>query len=220
MKIALFASVLTLLAGQSFAQDKNSNPEKDARAKQILDEVSKKTRSYTSFSVEFTSTLENKQNNVKESQSGKVTVKGDKYIVEAGDQKLISDGKTVWTILTKDKEVHVNPIDDDDDQTLNPSKLFTVWEKDFKYRFIKEETVGGQTLYEIHLFPEKPAKSKFHTVILKIDKAKSELSSLTIKGKEGDVLTYKLTKFTANPAVSDADFKFERSKYPGYTIID
>ena len=66
---------------------------------------------------------------------------------------------------------------------MNPTKLLTIWEKGFKYRFIKDE--GG--IQEIHLFPTDTKKTKYHTVIVKVDKAKTQVSSVTVKGKSGDV---------------------------------
>ncbi|MBX7093371.1 MAG: outer membrane lipoprotein carrier protein LolA [Flavobacteriales bacterium] len=212
MKTSIIAAALLLIGFQSFAQDK------DPKAKAELDEVSKKVKGYTSFSVEFSSNLKTKDGG-SENQSGKATIKGNKYIIETGEQKIISDGKTVWTILVKEKEVYENPAEDDDDELMNPTKMFSIWEKDFKYKWVKEETVNGATLVEIHLFPVSPAKSKFHTVIIKINKATHDVNSVTVKGKEGDVLTYKLVKLTPNVNVNDADFKFDKAKYPGYTVI-
>lgn len=212
MKTSLFMTALLFLGMQSFAQDK------DPKAKAVLDEVSKKVKGYTSFSVEFSSNLKT-TDGVNENHSGKAIIKGDKYIIEAGDQKIISDGKMVWTILIKEKEVYENPIEDgDDDQLLNPTKMFNLWEKDFKYKWVKEETVSGVTLVEINLYPLK-TKSKFHTVIVKVNKSTNEIHTVIVKGKDGEVLTYKLLKMTANVSVSDADFKFDKAKYPGYTVI-
>lgn len=208
-----------LLMGFLFLGLNVNAQEKDPKAKAVLDEVSKKIKSYNSFAVEFTSTLKASSGASPETQSGKAIIKGDKYIVEIGGQKIINDGKSVYTIVIADKEVYVNEIEEGDDDLLNPSKMFTIWEKDFKYKYIKEETIGGVPVHEIHLYPVNPAKSKYHTIIVKINKAKSELHSVIVKGKEGEVLSYTLTKFTANPSVTDDDFKFVKAKYPGYTII-
>ncbi|MFN3343002.1 MAG: LolA family protein [Flavobacteriales bacterium] len=211
MRIIFFLTLFLAGGFSLFAQDK------DPKAKAVLDEVSKKIKGYTSYSVEFSTNL--KKDKVDENYNGKAIIKGDKYIIETKDQKIISDGKTVWTILLKEKEVYENPIDDSgDDELLNPTKMFNLWEKDFKYKWIKEEAVGGVTLIEIHLFPTNPSKAKFHTVIVKINKATNEVSSVIVKGKEGDVLTYKLLKLVPNVPINDADFKFDKAKYPGYTI--
>lgn len=206
---------LLMIANQSIAQDK------DPKAKAVLDEVSKKIKSYTSFSVEFSFNLKT-ADKIDETQKGTALIKGKSYIIDMGNQKLLCDGKTVWTILKDEKEVYPNPIEpgDKDDDLFDPSNLFTLWEKDFKYRWVKEETVEGVVLVEISMVPLNPAKSKYHTIIVKVNKAKSELHTVIVKGKDGETLTYKLTKMVANPPVNDADFKYSPAKYPGYTVID
>lgn len=208
----LLTASLSVLVSAISAQDK------DPKAKAILDDLSKKMKAYTSFTVEFSSKLEKKSDGVNETQSGKATIKGNKYIVEVGDQKILCDGATTWTILTGDKEVYESKVGADQDDLLDPSKMFSLWEKDFKYKLAKEETVAGSVIAEIHLFPTK-AGSKYHTVIIKIDKTKMEMKSVVVKGKDGEVLTYTLTKLTTNVASNDADFKFDKAKYPGYTVI-
>lgn len=214
MRTSIFLAAILLLVNQSFAQDK------DPKAKAVLDEVSKKIKSYTSYSVEFSYEL--KSPNVNEEMKGKATIKGNSYKIEMGNQTILCDGKTVWTILKDEKEIYVNPIEpgNKEDDMFNPAELFKLWEKDFKYKWVKEETVNGLTLINIQLAPMNPGKSKYHTVILKVDKAKSELNTVIMKGKEGETMTYKLTKFTPNIPVNDADFKYTPAKYPGYTVID
>ena len=46
------------------------------------------------------------------------------------------------------------------------------------------------------------------------------IHSVVVKGKNAEVMTYKITKFTPNVSVKDSDFKFDKSKHPGVTMID
>lgn len=209
MKTLLTFLALTVTS-LTFAQDQ------DPKAKAILDELSKKTKGYTSIQVEFTMKTSNKTSNTNESVKGTATTKGNKYIVDLVKQKILCDGVKVWTLLMKDKECTEETVGDSGDETMNPTKLLTIWEKGFKYRFIKDE--GG--IQEIHLFPTDTKKSKYHTVILKIDKAKQQVSSVTVKGKSGDVTELTVTKFTPNVAIEDAKFKFSKKDYPDFTVID
>jgi outer membrane lipoprotein-sorting protein len=55
---------------------------------------------------------------------------------------------------------------------------------------------------------------------MKIDKAKQQVSSITIKGKTGDVTELTINKFTPNVAIDDAKFKFNKKDFPDYTVID
>lgn len=209
LNIVLIFTAFTLIEAQTPAQQ-----DQDPKAKKVLEDLSKKMKGYSSFMIEYTRTLKSKD--VNETQKGTAYAKGDKYKLDEGDKVIFSDGKTTWTILPKEKEIYINPIDEKDkEESINPGQLFNMWEKDFKYRHVKEEN----GLHEIHLFPMNPKKSKFHTIIMKIDTNKQELISVIIKGKEADEFTFKLNKFTPN-TVNDGDVKFEKSKYPGYTVID
>jgi len=207
MKTLLTATAL-LLTGITFAQDQ------DPKAKAILDELSKKTKSYTSMQVEFTLNTKNQSGST--NTKGTATMKGNKYKVDLTKQIILCDGVKIVTLLTEEKECTEETVEDAGDDVLNPTKMLTIWEKGFKYRFIKEE--GGQQ--EIHLFPVDNKKAKYHTVVLKVDKAKQQVSSVTIKGKNGDVTTLTVTKFTPNVAVDDSMFKFLKKNYPDYTCVD
>jgi outer membrane lipoprotein-sorting protein len=206
----LFTVLALTATSLTFAQDQ------DPKAKTILDELSKKTKGYTTVQVEFTMKTTNKTNNVNESVKGTATTKGTKYMVDLGKQKVLCDGVKIWTLLIKEKECNEETVEDSGDETMNPTKLMTIWEKGFKYRFIKEEA----GIQEIHLFPTDTKKSKYHTVILKIDKAKQQVSSVTVKGKSGDVTELTINKFTPNVTIDDAKFKFTKKDYPDFKVID
>ena len=143
-------------------------------------------------------------------------MKGNKYIVDLGKQKIICDGTMITTLLTEDKECSQESVKDAGDDTMDPTKMLTIWEKGFKYRFIKEE--GG--IQEIDLYPIDTKKAKYHTAVLKVDKAKNQVSSVTLKGKNGEVTTLIVNKFTPNVTVDDAKFKFLKKDYPDYTCVD
>jgi outer membrane lipoprotein-sorting protein len=102
-------SLLVLMAGAASM----SSAQTDAKAKAILADVSKKYRSYDVVKTDFTFTLESPQNKAKDIQKGTLLVKAaaNKYKVTMTDQDMISDGKSQWTYLKKDKEVQVSVVD-------------------------------------------------------------------------------------------------------------
>ncbi len=193
-----------------------------AKAKTLLDALSTKIKAYTSMQIEFSMHLKN--GDVDETQKGKGTIKGEKYFVEMAGKEIRCDSKKVWTYDPDANECAVTCLDDgeasDDEDLLNPSKMFTFWEEGLKYTYEKETTDGGVKVDEIKLVPKDPKKSKFHTITLRINKETNMIHSVIVKGKNGETMTYKITKFTANPTTKDSDFKFDKSKYPGVTMID
>lgn len=214
----LFLMSLLLVGTLVNAQDDNT-----AKAKTQLDELSKKIKAYTSMSIEFTLSLK-LSDGTSEEQKGKGTVKGEKYFVEIAEKEIRCDSKKVWTYDPEANECAVTCLDDEEsskeEDLMNPSKMFTFWEEGLKYTYEKESTDGGVKVDEIKLVPKDPKKSKFHTIILKINKSTKMIHSVMVKGKNGDVMTYKISKFTPDVTTKDSDFKFDKSKHPGVTMID
>lgn len=190
----------------------------DPKAKAILAEVSKTYRSYKTLKTDFTFTLNNAQAKVKETQKGILFLKGPKYKVSMTNQELISNGTVQWTYLKNDREVQVNNVDNSG-EALNPAKIFTIYEKGFKYIYTGDKKVGAKVLQQIELSPTDTKKSVFK-IKLDVDKAKKQIASATIYEKNGNTYTYSVTNFTPNFAVTDASFSFDAKKYPGVEVVD
>ncbi len=197
----------------------NAKAQVDTKAKGILDGVALQTKSYTTIEIEFTYTMENKKSGVKESKSGTACMKGDKYWVSFAGQTIISDGKTQWTYIKSSNEVQINTVDPSDDQSMNPSKLLTAYDKSFTPKFIKEEVRGGKTLQILDLTPLKGRS--YHKIRVEINKTAKQISRSIVYDKNGTTTyTYDVIKFTPNKAIADTKFTFRTADYPGVEVID
>lgn len=192
----------------------------DPKAKAILAEVSKKYRSYDVVKTDFTFTLDNKQAKVKETQQGTLYVKANanKYKVAMTNQELISDGKVQWTYLKNDKEVQINNVDPSG-EALNPAKIFTIYEKGFKYIYTGEQKVGTKVYQMIDLSPTDIKKNVFK-VRLSIDKAAKQIANIVVFEKNGNTYTYNVKTFSPNIKVPETTFAFDAKKYPGVEVVD
>lgn len=195
------------------------SPENRAKAKKILDKVSATTKAFTSIKADFTFVMENQQENINEKASGTIKTKGNKYVLDLMGTTTFSDGKTIWTVLIDEEEVNVSEVDEEDDKTLNPAKVFTMYEKGFKYTFIKETFEDTRALYIIDLIPSNP-DSEFSRIRLKIDKDKHTVYSMKRFGNDGNIYIIKIKKYTTNITMPDSIFIFSKSKFPGFEIID
>lgn len=192
----------------------------DAKAKEILAAVSKKYRSYDIVKTDFTFTLNNAQAKVKETQQGTLYVKANanKYKVAMTNQDLISDGKVQWMYLKNDKEVQISNVDNSSD-AINPAKLFTIYEKGFKYLYTGENKSGGKVYQMIDLSPTDTKKSIFK-IRLSIDKATKQIANVVIFEKNGNTYTYNVKTFSPNIKVPETTFAFDAKKYPGVEVVD
>jgi outer membrane lipoprotein-sorting protein len=205
-----------------------ASAQKDTQAQKILSALSKKYRSYDMVKADFTFTLDDQQANVKDTQTGtlisqpkankfKVTIynPNDKTTVA---QEIISDGKSQWSYVKKDKEVELNDVDHSGDN-LNPAQIFTIYEHGYKYIYNGDDKVDGKLCQIIDLVPED-TKKQFFKVRLSIDKAKKQIYSALIFDKNGSRYTYVIRTFTPNPKVSESIFTFDKKDHPGVEIVD
>lgn len=204
-------TLLALISFGTFAQD--------AKSQGILNKLSSKIKAQKSFYVEFKANIKNSSASVNENETGKGWVKGDKYYASFGNNTIISNGVKTWTIVKEEKTVYAADADEDDEESINPKKLMTIWETGFKNKYVKETTVAGQAVHMINLFPKNPKSTDYHTITLYISKAKNELVKVVMKMKDGTIQTFTMSKFDGGVAVSDSKFVFNKAKFPGYTVI-
>jgi outer membrane lipoprotein carrier protein len=223
MKTAVSTFFITFLSLTTLLSNGQNQPSKiDTKAKKILDELSVKTKQYKTIVSEFIILAENKVAKTKDVQKGKIWIKGAKYKLDIANQLIINDSKVTYTILKDAEEVQINNADEKkgDDQ-ISPANIFTIYEKGFKYEFVKEEKLkDGTTNIQVKLFPNEPKKKNFHTLVLNIDKAKNQVTSFVIFGKDGTQTTYSIKNFTPNSNLSDDIFAFNAKAYPKYEVID
>ncbi len=191
------------------------NAQNDPKAKTILDELSAKTKAYTTIKAEFSFTVEKKDKS-KDTQIGKIQTKGVKYKLEIPGHEIYCDGKAVWDYIKDANEVQVKDMETGGEGAINPSTIFTLYEKGYKYKFDSEDA----TTQTISLFPENPDKKKFHTIKLFIDKVKKQISSVKMMMKDGSVQTYSIKSFAGNTAIADTDFVFNAKTHPGISVED
>jgi outer membrane lipoprotein carrier protein len=212
MRKLVFAVFLMFLSGQVFSQY-------DPKALEILDAMSKKYKAIPSFEANIAYTLSNDVEKINEEFKGKITVKGDKYRLALPEQEVINNGTTVWTYLPEAKEVNIDNFDQNSDEEVNPSKIFDVYKKNFKYLYLQDKTEAGVVYEEIDLVPEKKDAKYFKIKMLIVKKDKS-LSSFTMFDKSGNRYKYTISKFNPAVKVDDSFFTFDPKKYPGVEVVD
>lgn len=212
MKKNLLLFIIALLPLSIFAQESE-------KAKDILDQVSSKTKSFKTIKADFSFTLENLQEEITETYNGAIKIKGNMYMVELMDAKTYFDGKTLYTYMPDVEEVNISEPAEDDDEALNPAKIFSLYENGFKYRFIGEKTESGKNLYEIDLYPESHDKP-FSRIKLLINKNDLTLYSLKQVGKDGNNYIIKVKKIQSDLPFNDSEFTFNKAAHPNVDLID
>jgi len=207
--------ILLLLSLGLFLFTVNAQEDKDILAKKILTELSEKTKTYKSMSIDFKLTIKSKE--INESQAGKAQTKGTKFHYTTPDREVFCDGETVWSYIEEDNECYIDVAEEVSD--FNPSEIMTIWDKNFNHQYVKEVSAGSN-VHEIKLFPTNPKESKYHTIVLTADRNKKQVKKVIIKQKDGLTLIFSINKFIANSEINDTVFKWQKAKHPGVTEED
>lgn len=213
--ILIFCLLFTLF---SFSQVNNAD--QDPKAKAILDEVSKITKAYKTITTEYELVILNKDKKQIDKQTGKIQVKGNKFRLEIPGNIIVCDGKTVWTHNKDAQEVTIKNFEPAEDG-LDPTKIFTMYETGYKFKYEKEEKLNAVVHHVINLYPAiKPEKKKFHTVKLYVDKIKKQVSELRMMMKDGGTQTYTVKSMKPNLEIADTIFTFDTKGFKPDQIVD
>ncbi|MGB0929874.1 MAG: LolA family protein [Chitinophagales bacterium] len=194
---------------------------KDTRAQAILDKFSRKIAGYNSIVADFTFNIENSDAGVKETQEGKLYMKGDKYRIENKDFERRSDGESVWTLFQYDDEGEVQITESsEDDGELSPQMLFSIYKKDFYSDFKQEKVEDGKAVSVIDLTP-KVKDIPYFKVRLFFEKATNMLVKAVVFEKSGTNFTFFLDNYKTNKEYSDTFFTMKKTDYyPKYEWVD
>ena len=211
MKKLVFTLIFAISSTILFAQY-------DPKALEVLEAMSKKYKAVPAFEANISYTLTNEVEKINEEFKGKMVVKGDKYRLILPEQEVINDGKTLWTYLPEAKEVNIDNFDPTSDD-LNPSKIFEVYKKGFKYLHMGDATEAGVLCDVVDLVPEKK-EAQYFKIRMNISKKDKSIQNFTMFDKSGNRYKYTITKFAPNATITDSYFTFDSSKYPGVEVID
>jgi outer membrane lipoprotein carrier protein len=214
----LFLIVTFLSVQAGFSQNKSMG-KSDPEAKVILDKVSKKFKSFAGVQAGFNLKVEDAKGKVQGNKNGTIYMKGSKYKVTMPGQEIICDGANTYTYDKSSNEVTITQVDPSAN-TITPQKIFTnFYDKDFLYKLNGEKKVGGKTLQEVEMTPVDKNKA-FHKVYVYVDKGSQTINSTRILEKNGNKYTYTISSFNSKAPLADAQFTFNKSKYPGVEEVD
>lgn len=209
-KISLLIALI-LTASLLWAQDV------DGGATPILKKLATKYMGYSTMKIEYSYKCE-KNDKLLDSKTGVMTIKGNKYTFVFGNQTSYCDGKTLWNYQKDIKEVSIYEYIEEEDNLLNPAKILSDWNKEYRAKFIRDDSENGKVVQIIDLMPLK--SSSFYKIRLVIDKAKQEIVSVTAFEKDNTTYSYHIDKMTVNSPIDDTTFVFDVTKYPDVDVND
>ncbi|WP_396172187.1 outer membrane lipoprotein carrier protein LolA [Flavobacterium sp.] len=207
MKIIVLAFLFLSFA--SHAQDK--------KAKELLDQVTAKVKSYENITIDFKYSLQNTKENINQDSKGNVVMKGNMYYLNFMGITKIFDGKKSYTISPEDEEVTISKVDEKDENAITPSKMLTFFNTGYKYSMDILQDVKGRKIQYIKLIPIS-SKDQRKEILLGIDMQTKHIYNLIEMGKNGTKTTLTVNSFKTNQPISKNQFTFDESKYKSYYI--
>jgi outer membrane lipoprotein-sorting protein len=189
----------------------------DKKAKDLLNQVTSKVKSYDNIVIDFKYTLNNAKENINQDSKGNVTMKGNQYVLNFMGVTKIFDGKKSYTIVPEDEEITISSVNDKDDNAVTPSKMLTFFNSGYKCTMDILQDIKGRKIQYIKLVPIN-TKDKRKEILLGIDVQTKHIYNLIETGKKGTKTTLTVNSFKTNQPLSKNQFTFAQSKYPNYYI--
>jgi outer membrane lipoprotein-sorting protein len=189
----------------------------DKKAKDLLDQVTAKIKTYSNISIDFKYTLNNTKENINKESKGNLLLEGNKYVLNFMGVTKIYDGKKSYTIVPEDEEVTISSLNDNDEKAITPSKMLTFFNSGYKFSWDILQDVKGRKIQYIKLIPTN-AKDQRKELLLGIDSQTKNIYTVIEIGKNGTKTTLTVNSFKTNQPISKNQFTFVASKYPKYYI--
>jgi outer membrane lipoprotein-sorting protein len=216
MKYILSGVLFVVSTFFAFSQETIQDPE----AGKILEAVASKFKTLKSIQTDYELLITDRKENKKNSSSGILIMKQQKYKLNSQGNLVFFDGKTLWSYVSSNNEVTVTePAGNSNDFLSNPSSFFTSYKEDFKYRYVKETSRNGIQCDEIDLFP-KNLNQPYSRVKVYINKLTGLPETIISVGKDGVDYSVTLKNTVLNREFPDSTFVFNPARYKKVEVVD
>ena len=189
----------------------------DIRAEKLLNSVSEKIDSSETFKINFTYTLENLIENINQDSDGSIVIKDDNYLLEFMGIKQLCDSKKVYSIVPENEEIIISNIDEDESETIKPSKLLKFYREGYLILWDKKELVLEKEIQFVKLIPIN-SNSDIDYLQLGIDISNNDIIKLIEIGKNKTKTILTVNQLQYDIEIDLNFFVFSEEDYPDYYI--
>ena len=175
------------------------------KAKVVLDKVVSTLTKDGGIQIDFEGT-----------ESGSITMKGEKFYLHSGQVQSWYDGKTQWSYVADTEEVNISHPTPEELQGINPYFILVNYQENFNSSYKGMKNHEGKQVQEVVLIPKGSANERItlwiskmnYPIYIKVEnngKPVNEINVKTIQKQE---------------QITDHAFRFNKSLYPNAEIID
>ena len=137
---------------------------------------------------------------------GTLTLRGDAYRIETGDQTLVTDGATAWVYSRSQRQVLVNDAVADE-TAFSPADFFTRYPERFEVAVDGSEVIGGVRHDRLRLTP-KERHTFLREVTLFVRSSDALPMRVHIVDGNGTRVGFDLLDVEVNPRIGGDVFRF------------
>ena len=189
----------------------------DIRAEKLLNSVSEKIDSSETFKINFTYTLENLIENINQDSDGSIVIKDDNYLLEFMGIKQLCDSKKVYSIVPENEEIIISNIDEDESETIKPSKLLKFYREGYLILWDNKELILEKEIQFVKLIPIN-SNSDIDYLQLGIDISNNDIVKLIEIGKNKTKTILTVNQLQYDIEIDLNFFVFSEEDYPDYYI--
>ena len=189
----------------------------DIRAEKLLNSVSEKIDSSETFKINFTYTLENLIEDINQDSDGSIVIKDDNYLLEFMGIKQLCDSKKVYSIVPENEEIIISNIDEDESETIKPSKLLKFYREGYLILWDKKELFLEKEIQFVKLIPIN-SNSDIDYLQLGINISNNDIVKLIEIGKNKTKTILSVNQLQYDIEIDLNFFVFSEEDYPDYYI--
>ncbi len=182
------------------------------KAKDIIDDVQEKYEDIDNFSAAFKQIETFKLTGSKNITDGKIYVKnGVKYRFETEDQKIITDGKTIWTYNGINKQALIDKLTPGSGALLPRDVLFK-YPKEYYATLLGSEKQNGKKVFKLRLDPKKDIKSFLKAIKLWVENKSWLIKKIETTDVNGNTTIFELNNIDIKTKLPDSLFQLQITK--------
>ena len=193
------------------------NAQNDPRAEKLLAKVSNKIDLAKSYKIDFKYTLENKLEGINQDVDGTVTIQGDNYLLNFMGITQICDSNNIYSIVPENEEVIISSIEEEEEQTIKPSKLLNFYRKGYLILWDKLQSDYKSKIQFVKLIPSN-SNSDIDYLLLGINISNDNISKLIEIGKNKTKTILSVDSIVFDPVLEKDIFIFNENNYKDYYI--
>jgi len=215
-------SFLFVILSSSLLAQTSLGEVSDPEAMKILDAVKNDFNLYAAHKYQFQLDIEYPGHEGSQ-VNGHLIQKGDNFVLDMDERKIISDNESVWVYLKERNEVQINDVEEDVEEgedLIKPSDIFKLIESgDFLFAISNHIFEDGRDITQIECKPLK-TNSEYSKLRFSIIDKENDLKRVKVFYKDGSRMNMRIENHIKDFQTTDKMFKFAESDYDGVIVED